>query len=149
MPSRCGEGQFYHFTFTLVPISLQTGTGLRPSAKQVHHVTRIRRYYWAKWIVTLTHRPALRTSLIALVILLLSGTLKQKDWNISASVQQRTIPKTDVFVHGYVLLLLEFDGPCPAQNWNREIVFCILRLFASPQVRLLSLILLLLSFKST
>jgi hypothetical protein len=64
----------------------------------------------------LTYRSALRTSLIAFVILLLRGTSKQKDCSISATVLRGTIPKTDVSKHSYVLLPLEFDGPCPAEN---------------------------------
>jgi hypothetical protein len=63
-----------------------------------------------------THRFALRTSLPAFVILLQPGTLSQKDWNICAIVLRRTIPKTDVSEHSYVLLPLDFDVPCPAQN---------------------------------
>lgn len=107
--------------FTIVPLPQRSfrcrqALGYVQVPNRLHHATRIRRCYWANMKWPLTHRSALCTSLIALVILVLCGTLKQKDRNISATVLRRTIPKTDVSEHSYVLLPLEFAGPCLAQN---------------------------------
>ena len=112
--------QLYRCTFTIWPLYLYLSAHF---VADRHWVTSkyqtgciMRGYYWANMKWPLTHLSALRTSLIAFVILLLRGTLKQKDCNISATVLRRTIPKTDVSEHSYVLLPLKFDGPCPAQN---------------------------------